>query len=513
MAVHESSVNFKNLITDLADMYPQDVAEVVVIELIANALDAKATRISIDYNPSTKVLVVTDNGNGMSASQFDQYHDFAAGLKTRGTGIGFAGVGAKISFNIADRVITETSGSKFSGGSNWRWEKKGKLVWEEIQTSNISGTGTRVEVHFRDDATPQYSSERALVDLLRRNYLPLLDSSFLDLYERLRIYSKDLQFVVNGHAIVSGDISRQVCREQIKQFVPRKAGKGIGFGIFGLATSDYPLGDDIAGILVCTHGKVVKSDLFNQSPGVFGPRVFGLVEIRDLIKYLTTSKTDFHRTRGRNREFEQLYDPIRQEFRAWLTQIGVQPDQGTHTDEAPRLERELRRIADNIPEISDFFGFRARTRVLQPAAGGAIEAEAHEGVDITFPEGEGTKRNGKGPLDIGDQPGQTLVEAQGTGSERANPVSRTGRRGPRVAFDSKPDRLELSWVEGNSVIINSGHASYHKAGASSSAKLHHNLFAIASAIQRFTIASSDQARPSPQDLTLVDRILAAWADR
>ena len=110
---HESSVNFQNLIRDLADMYPQEVDEVVVVELIANSLDARANRISIDYDPSSNVLVVIDNGQGMDADQFAQYHDFAAGLKTRGTGIGFAGVGAKISFNAADRVITENCRGKF----------------------------------------------------------------------------------------------------------------------------------------------------------------------------------------------------------------------------------------------------------------------------------------------------------------------------------------------------------------------------------------------------------------
>ena len=84
---HESTVNFQNLIKDLADMYPQEVDEVVVVELIANSLDAGASRISIDYDPAINVLVVTDNGRGMDSSQFEQYHDFAAGLKTRGSGM------------------------------------------------------------------------------------------------------------------------------------------------------------------------------------------------------------------------------------------------------------------------------------------------------------------------------------------------------------------------------------------------------------------------------------------
>ena len=37
MAVHESSVNFQNLIRDLAEMYPFDISEVVVVELLIPA--------------------------------------------------------------------------------------------------------------------------------------------------------------------------------------------------------------------------------------------------------------------------------------------------------------------------------------------------------------------------------------------------------------------------------------------------------------------------------------------
>lgn len=105
MAVHESSVNFQNLIRDLAEMYPFDISEVAIVELIANLLDAKATCISIAYEPLKKVLVVQANGEGMTASQFDEYHDFAAGFKTRGTGIGFAGLGAKPCSNKKCKAI------------------------------------------------------------------------------------------------------------------------------------------------------------------------------------------------------------------------------------------------------------------------------------------------------------------------------------------------------------------------------------------------------------------------
>lgn len=153
MSKHESSVNFENLIKDLADMYPFDVGTVVLIEVVANALDSKATLIEISYDSKNKSLVITDNGTGMSQDDFDKYHDFAAGLKTRGMGIGFAGVGAKISFNVASQVVTETKSSSFSGGSNWYLESTKKLVWEEINPKHLTANGTRVNILFRKDTS------------------------------------------------------------------------------------------------------------------------------------------------------------------------------------------------------------------------------------------------------------------------------------------------------------------------------------------------------------------------
>lgn len=232
--VHESSVNFKNLIRNLAEMYPFEVGEVVFVELIANALDSRATRISIDYDSIKKILIVTDNGDGMTETQFDEYHDFAAGLKRRGDCIGFAGVGAKISFNIADRVITETRSDSFSGGSDWYLKTNKKLIWEETSPAHLKkGNGTRIEVRFRTD--PPYSDRNGLVKLLKRHYFPLIERQFLTLYSQTKFYSSDLRFVVNGVEIEPVDVKTDLGLEEIKVFFPMKGKKRIGFGILGLS--------------------------------------------------------------------------------------------------------------------------------------------------------------------------------------------------------------------------------------------------------------------------------------
>lgn len=509
MPVHESGVNYQNLIRDLAEMYPFDVAEVVIVELVANSLDAKSSSISIEFDERSRLLTVTDNGAGMSASQFDQYHDFAAGLKTRGTGIGFAGVGAKIAFNIADKVVTETRSEAFEGGSSWYLHSKKKLIWEDIEPTHIRGRGSRVEVHFSRETALPFSSTDALISLLRRHYLPLLEPTFLELYGQIGCYPHQLAFTVNGQIVRQQPLEKDFGLERVKKFAPKRASNRVGYGVFGVASADYPLGPEVCGVLISTRGKVIRGELFNQFPGNLGPRLFGLVEVPELVRFLTTNKTDFIR-KGKNREFEALYDPIRQEFKAWLVELGVQATDSSNTGEEARLERELKRILSDIPELADFFGFRSPKSVLARAPDGSLQAVAQEGTETTLPVGKGESAGGPGPVDVGTDSGSALVDGKNGGTERANPITRTSHSGPKIGFAEAPDRVDLAWVEGNCVTINTAHPSYIKVRSDNAARRLQNLFAISTAIQRFL---QEPKGTETQASAFVDRMMAAWGKR
>lgn len=506
MGVHQSTVNFGNLIRDLAEMYPLDVPEVVVVELIANALDAQATRISLDYDSKHKILTVADNGSGMTRRQFEEYHDFAAGLKVRGTGIGFAGLGAKISFNVADRVITETKGKEFSGGSDWYLQSKKSLEWTDVRPTHVRSHGTRVEVRFKSATGMPYQSTEDLQTLVRRHYLPLTDPEFLKLYEDMDIYSSDFRFTVNGRTIKPSASEDAFELANVKRFPLRIGRKEVGCGILGLAAHEYPIAPDICGVLICTFGKVIKAEMFNQFFGESAARVCGIVEVPELAQFLTTTKTDFHR-QGRHRAFEQLFNPIREEFRAWLKEAGLEsrdmPDEG----EGSKLEREMKKLIDEIPELAEFFGFRQRTDIPKADARGSGRAEGVQGAELTFPAGSGRRGGGIAPLDVGDGPGEALVD-RADGGVRTTPISRTARRGPRIGFSAAPERADLAWVEGNTVTINSAHPAYIKNRAGTPARRLHNIFAIATAIQRFLAAGGED-----HDALFVDRMMAAWGKR
>jgi len=509
MQYHESNVNFRNLISDLTEMYTYDVSEVVITELVANALDAKATKISIDYDFRQKVLVVSDNGSGMSKEQFRKYHDLAAGLKTRGTGIGFAGVGAKISFNIAEKVITETRSDNFEGGSIWHLETNSdgveKLVWREISPKSLIGKGSRIEVFFNSDAEIPYATTNEIIRLIERHYLPLLDKDFLKLYENLGYYS-GLKFFVNGNQINSTKLKDRFSLEKSKEMFIEKSQNLIGYGILGLSENEYPLGEELCGILISVCGKIIKSELFNQFPGKEGPRIFGVVEVPGLITFLNTAKLDFIRPRGRNLEFENYYSPIRENFKQWLAEVGIHTQEVDINAETKKIERELSKIIEQIPELSEFFGFNSPRKVMTQQDTGENTGDLHEGIGVSIPFGNGKGGKQNGVPDVGNEPGESIVENP-EGKLNVTPISRISKRGPKIAFVNAPEKVELAWVEGNLISINISHAVLKKIKGDYKEKRIFYLVAVGCAIQRFLVAQAEEP-----DLIFIDRILAAWGE-
>lgn len=509
MARHESSVDFRNLIRDLAEIYPFSVDETVITELVANSLDANATLISIDYDPKQKKLVFLDNGDGMTVDQFRQYHNLAAGLKSRGSGIGFAGIGAKISFNIADRVITETKSCSFKGGSNWKLvkEKTGeeKLIWEDIEPTHIKGHGTRVEIDFFDNAEISFATTDEIAGILQKHYLPLFDEKFLEVYAELEKY-QSIRFCVNGSILPVINLKKKFDIQKYKEIPLRRSEKLIGYGFIGLAKNDYPLGEDLCGVLISVYGKVIKSELFHQFPGREGAKIIGLFEVPALIGFLNTSKNDFIRSNANHKKFESYYGPIREAFKHWLSEAGIETQEIDIPKETRKIENEIKKILDDIPELSNFLGFRSRKDILTLNENGDRSSKEQEGIEPSFPMGNGKGGKKEALPDIGSEPGITNIEAEK--GQKAKPISRSARRGPKIAFSNHPDKIYLAWVEGDTIFINAGHSVMHKLRNDNKNKMVMYLVAIGCAVQRYSTSEEREA-----DLYLIDRIFNAWGKK
>ncbi len=500
MQEQHSKVNFRKLVQDLAAMYGDATFDVVLSELVANAIDAKPTEISIDWDRDWRVLVVTDDGNGMDEDAFEQYHDFAAELKTRGDGIGFAGVGSKISFNIASKVITETRHNGAVNSSDWQWDSDGALIWKRIHSNKLHTDGTRVEVHFEPDKGLRYVDTRHLLAVLRRQYLPLFINEFLRAYQRIGMYPTRPRFVVNGSPAPVENLSKIAALTQHETLKLRSGTQDIGWGAIGISEQDRPIGDSNYGVLLCTYGKVIKSELFGLSTGLLGAKLFGIVEIPELIQYLTTNKAELKGGPGRTPGLNRLIDPVREKLRIFLAQHGIAVAEQHRNQLTTKLERELTRMVRHLPELRDFDGLLRRTQRLRkntdgdmltspnpdPVVNGDVEAE----VNSNSTNGN----NSNGSSRMSDLNGKTLAKRQ---RSRNN-------QGPRVAFEEHPERHETAWLDSNTVVINSGHNAYRQRINQDQARLTYCMFAIGIALDKSPLVESEGG------VSYIDKVIYAW---
>ena len=505
MQERHSKVNFKKLVRDLADMYQDDTFDVVLTELIANALDAQASEISVSWDEQSSTLVVLDDGGGMDAEAFEQYHDFAAELKTRGQGIGFAGVGAKISFNIAHRVVTETRRGGTTFASDWRWHDDGTLRWNSINPNRLNSSGTRVEVHFNSGDIPPGVDGAYLENVLKRHYLPLLVSDFVNAYAAMNLYPTRPSFSVNGVPVSTSDLSGigALVQEPVKFPVGAANAANGGWGAIGVSERDCPLGNGAYGVLLCTHGKVIKTELFGLSTGMLGAKLFGIVEMPGLIKYLTTNKSDLKGGPGRGKGLNQMLAPIAEELKKFLGQQGVATAEPQRNRLSERLERELTKMVRKLPELQDFDGLLRRSRSLRKDDDGDVltsEAKSSNGN-----QDHGTKTDG-GTDSEGNSGGSSRVEDKG-GKTRARRQRSRRNQGPRIAFEEHPGRGETAWLGADIIIINSGHTAYQKQSSHAQASLTYCMFAIGVALDKAELVPPDDG------VSYVDKFITIWGEQ
>ena len=258
----------------------------------ANSLDSGATNIRVLTDPSDKTVVVVDDGCGMSRRELGRYHDLAASSKTRGEGIGFAGVGIKLGLLVAEAVLTESRRGPVHVASRWHLASRHKAPWQWVAPPGwVGARGTAVGLRLRNPLSPLLDAgyvERCL----RSHFEPLFEPAFdTILAER---YASGVAFHVNGRAIERGPRTPRSERATLVVRLPRKR-KPAAIGY--LERVREPLPEDRQGLAVSTLGKVIRRGwdwigLSSASPSL----VAGLIEAPGLSAALTLNKGDFLRT-------------------------------------------------------------------------------------------------------------------------------------------------------------------------------------------------------------------------
>ena len=289
----ETRVDLLRLLEDLADAYPGDLDETILTEIVANSLDSGASSIALTIDAAASTFTAVDDGEGMRRSDLRRFHDIAATSKTRGEGIGFAGVGIKLGLLVSDSVVTETRRGKDHLATTWALAGRQRAPWHWVPPLGLVGErGTAVRLRLTTALSPLLDA--AYVEAaLRRHFEPLLDSALDEVL--LTHYPRGVRFTING-----GELARVATRVPGEDVTPisiriARRRKPSAFGY--LIREELPIAEELRGVAISTYGKVIKRgwDWLGVIPSA-PERVRGIVEAPALAACLTLNKVDFFRS-------------------------------------------------------------------------------------------------------------------------------------------------------------------------------------------------------------------------
>lgn len=537
MTIYEgkSGVNVKRLIQNIADQYPFEPQKAALVEIIANSLDAKASVIDLSFNESSRILEVLDDGIGMDKRQFLEYHDFAATTKERGSGIGFAGQGAKLALNFCSKVVTETWSASYKGYSEWQLKgNDAPFRIHDHETVGPNHFGTKVTLYVDEKSRAFYTKE-LIQQILIEHYYPLLDKRLLTVYtgedlgqeQRRRaqvssivqvlkaykeyadmslmpggkpVYKRGLRFIVNGEAILEEPIQNKL--SNVKEVSITLHGKPKVKGFFGVAKDG--LSESLQGVAICVYGKVVERIWFKKEPRE-KERITGWIEAPYLVEAVTTDKCRFQRG---NKTWEGFFKKAQAQFTKWLEEIGLSEKPAEKKADFSNLEREINSILRKFPELT-FFGSRSQRDVAIPDQDGE-QRKLGEGIQKVKGT-QGGETEGEG---ISVYPGEEQGKAATleSGSEApATPHQRTIRGGIRITYEERPDKEEEAWFDGETVTLNVSHPAHRRAQREKLIN-YHVVKSISLSLIEFNLEKDPE--PSYQKaLQLSQRFFRLWGER
>lgn len=465
----ETRINLKHLLEDIRDSYVTPAEETIITELVANALDSGAARVDFWTNREEGHLTVVDDGSGMSRKTFVPYHDIAATTKARGKGIGFAGVGAKLSLLLAKSVYTETRNGRFHRATRWCLESERRAPWRFVKALSLvttrSGTAVRF---FLNDPRSVLLDAAYLETVLLRHFEPLLLSRFHEaLYQRL--YRREIVFFINGRKSLLPDAPKPRESRAFEVRVGKRAGFA-GFGILFFYEEDQP--EEKTGIAVSTYGKIIKRGwewlgLRPRHPA----RLYGIVELPGLSSLLTTNKADFLKDGTSLRTYYRFRKALLAALRPILAAFGEDSASSGETERRLKSQREIEEalsgLLEDFPELTAVLD---RRRKSLPAS--ASEGSAQEGLlsseRTCSPHAAAAEEKEELPQEYKKPP----VPSKRKGS------------GLQVLLRAHPEKEEAAWVEENGVVVNTAHPAYEKA-AREGAVDYHAAVAVALALSSF----------------------------
>ncbi len=490
-ALGQTRVDLQHLLEDLRDAYPDSLEETILTEIVANSLDSEATRISFLTDPAQAALVAIDDGRGMTRRELARYHDIASSAKTRGQGIGFAGLGIKLGLLLCEEVLTETRRGDVHVATRWRLAARQRAPWRWVDPpGQLQRHGTAVCLKLANALSPLLDAS-FIEAALRSHFEPLLDPRFDAILEPR--YPKGVELSVNGRPLPKA--AEEAGRVRIAVHLSRKR-KPAGSGYLERTTE--PLPEAARGVAVATLGKVIRRgwDWLGLTPAT-PDRTRGLIEIPALAESLTLNKADFLRAGARGIAYLAYRKAVQQAITAQLEAWGEGQD---HAEAAKRraarpLERDLESVladlAEEFPALSPLVEQRAGGQKRLPTSSPTDGPTSTPGpfASATAPRAE--RADGSETLSDGADLEDARSEEPPTPQPSPTPSvpGADGPRGPKrpvryglsIQFEERGDNEELGRLVGTTAYVNTAHPAYHRALASR-AEGYHVALSVAMAL-------------------------------
>lgn len=422
---HNVEIDAFGALKSFRDAYDDD-AVVVVLEAIANALDVKATK--VDITLGNRHISFRDNGPGMSRRDFHKsYHNISHSTKTKGSSIGFAGVGAKIYLAIWKQTVihTETYGPDGRFASDMH-VSRGKLIWDEQPVTAISSHGTLYSVKLREQDFKALEDD---IDCMVRgafNQALLRGLTVTINGERLKPWNPPHEFRTAGVAkakTVKFPVTLTVTKEDIP-----KAYRHTQYHVWGKTVTTK------------------KLDWANEISEPYRNRVHVWVDAEKCSKHLKLNKGSF---KSGQRPVIDMYRAVDKWVAEKLREHGYVKRETGQVQSSPKLSKFFRNLF-----LQDEYRWLDPNTTTGAGPGG----------------GTGTGRGGEipssqpGESDPGERVDGDRDEGNKRDNKRDNKRSRRGGSGISITFVDEDDDPRDGWLdpETNNFVCNRRHKLYRK---------------------------------------------------
>jgi hypothetical protein len=435
----------------------------IIIESIANSLDALAKNIDLylkhNKNDNKYVFSVLDDGKGMDKNEFENnYHRFSASSKTKGQGIGFAGVGAKLCFyfdkDIKVKTITRKRDNNSMYASLMRWDGiNKKIIWEYIDINNHhndniphkfkdynKGTYYEIEIPYKI----YHYLYTHIKDIVRKWYNAILLG--------IEPYS-DYNIRFNGENITPNNINK------IKEHLYKEDNVYYYFYLL----DDYK---DESVVDFVVYGKLIKNvqlksiiSNINKIKPEYRNKIYIICIANQLAEYLNFNKQDF---RLNNKLYNKIKDKLEIKLMEWLKSIGAINEGASFTTKDMEVVKQFVAKWLQRREFKDFNPFlksKVNAYMPDPDKKGEFYGSMSDGVQRVAD----TKGN-KGSSNNVPMYGQD--EGSGVIYDKKGDIPLTSRerdaRNIAIRGAPYPDDTRESWVDIGSqlIIINEAHPIY-----------------------------------------------------